>query len=765
MFSNKLKGVIIILIAFFVSAIVFPLEISADPGWLDGWDNRRIFIIDNSQNENDLTDYQILLEVNTEELISSGEMKNDCGDIRVADSDETTLLPYWVVPSTCNSTSTEIWVKIPSILTFSAERIYMYFGNDSAVDAGVMWDNLDHIGIQDGVFDYNLVNIHHNLGVDSFIYHSCILKTNGNVECRGDNTYGQSDSYTEGDATAVTTGMYHTCVLKENGNVDCYGWNHVGQANNYSGGDAVGITAGDYHSCALKSNGNVECWGWDSFGIDNNYTGGDALLVSAGYYHTCVVKESGNVECWGLDEDGETADYAGGDAIEVSGGKFYTCVLKSNGNTECYGNNSHGQADNYTGGDAISVSTGRKHTCVVKPNGTVYCYGSPQDGASTAYLQGDAVGVNASDYFTCVLRAGENVYCYGWNEYGQAEDYTGGDAINPSKEHTEPEPTIAEFVSCGEHNVWGHAWSENIGWVSFSCENSTEDEVTNYGVDISGETGVFSGYAWSENIGWISFNEADLISCPSGACEASVQTTEPYNVSGWARALNYGSGWDGWIHLRGTAQDSSEYGVSLNYETGELEGWAWGGDVVCWLSFNCIDGGFQEDSEGTYCGPCKACDADGNCIDDFIDDCSTLGSWEYGCIDEDLVCMGTGSGHYLMWPRKKDGPGLKDPFSTEWGLDGSISSCVGQGSAYPACHYCDTLDWKGYNDWYLPTFSQLYHQIYSPTGRDYIEYYNNTYWSSSPEDNRSAYEVRSYDRYISASDRQYDRAVRCIREE
>jgi alpha-tubulin suppressor-like RCC1 family protein len=36
----------------------------------------------------------------------------------------------------------------------------------------------------------------------------------------------------------VAAGGYHTCVLKSNGNLDCYGDNNFGQANDYTGGDA-----------------------------------------------------------------------------------------------------------------------------------------------------------------------------------------------------------------------------------------------------------------------------------------------------------------------------------------------------------------------------------------------------------------------------------------------------------------------------------------------------------------------------------------------
>jgi len=127
-------------------------------------------------------------------------------------------------------------------------------------------------------------------------------------------------------------------------------------------------------------------------------------------------------------------------------------------------------------------------------------------------------------------------------------------------------------------NVFGYAWSENIGWISF---NSTSGGGSiSYGVNI-GSDGIFSGYAWSENIGWISFNQSQLSGCPSGTCRAEVNLSN-YEVSGWAKASAYGDGWDGWIRLRG-----SNYGVKINDATQEFEGWAWGDVVVGWISFNC----------------------------------------------------------------------------------------------------------------------------------------------------------------------------------
>ncbi|MDD5031678.1 MAG: hypothetical protein PHR36_01380, partial [Patescibacteria group bacterium] len=59
--------------------------------------------------------------------------------------------------------------------------------------------------------------------------------------------------------------------------------------------------------------------------------------------------------------------------------------------------------------------------------------------------------------------------------------------------------------AASDNNVTGYAWSENIGWISFSCSNDNSCLTVDYGVAVDPATGNISGYAWSENIGWISF--------------------------------------------------------------------------------------------------------------------------------------------------------------------------------------------------------------------------------------------------------------------
>lgn len=150
---------------------------------------------------------------------------------------------------------------------------------------------------------------------------------------------------------------------------------------------------------------------------------------------------------------------------------------------------------------------------------------------------------------------------------------------------------LASFIFIPFHtlattgNVSGWAISDNIGWISFN--SSTGGGATNYGVNIETAVGNISnvtGMAWSDNIGWIDFNPAGPFPSigPNHSAQINISNAE---FSGWARALAHGGGWDGWISMRGTTPD---YGVWLDIvpNPNELRGFAWGGDVMGWITFN-----------------------------------------------------------------------------------------------------------------------------------------------------------------------------------
>lgn len=78
-----------------------------------------------------LTNYDIVFTVDTATPISQGKMQGDCGDIRVKDSDGTTNLTYWI-ESGCNTTSTQIWARVPSIPNGGKTISIQYHGESVA---------------------------------------------------------------------------------------------------------------------------------------------------------------------------------------------------------------------------------------------------------------------------------------------------------------------------------------------------------------------------------------------------------------------------------------------------------------------------------------------------------------------------------------------------------------------------------------------------------------------------------------------------------
>ncbi|MFC1802134.1 hypothetical protein ACFLY7_01710 [Patescibacteria group bacterium] len=162
---------------------------------------------------------------------------------------------------------------------------------------------------------------------------------------------------------------------------------------------------------------------------------------------------------------------------------------------------------------------------------------------------------------------------------------------------------VSVRANLADNNVYGYAWSENIGWVSFNCVNDNSclaNGGVDYGVNID-SGGWLSGYAWNDNVGWISFGNTvggdyDLVDCPTtleGICGSKLYGDNP--LKGWAKVLSaddeQSGGWDGWISFDcATAGScgggSTSYGVTLISGEKYFNGYAWGSEVVGWMSFS-----------------------------------------------------------------------------------------------------------------------------------------------------------------------------------
>jgi hypothetical protein len=103
------------------------------PWWNASWFYRRPITINNTQNSNTLTDYQVAIN-----LTYSSNMQPDFSDIRFtwynSTSDTETEIPYWI-ESKVNSQWAYVWVKVIQIPASSTATIYVYYGNTSVVNS------------------------------------------------------------------------------------------------------------------------------------------------------------------------------------------------------------------------------------------------------------------------------------------------------------------------------------------------------------------------------------------------------------------------------------------------------------------------------------------------------------------------------------------------------------------------------------------------------------------------------------------------------
>jgi hypothetical protein len=111
---------------------------SAYAPWFDlGWKYRKPVTIDNTAGPSALKDYQLMIPLNTQELISAGKMRSDCGDARFTDSDGTTELNYSM------EDKSNFWVRVPNIPSGSTTVIYFYYGNLTASSASNATNTFD----------------------------------------------------------------------------------------------------------------------------------------------------------------------------------------------------------------------------------------------------------------------------------------------------------------------------------------------------------------------------------------------------------------------------------------------------------------------------------------------------------------------------------------------------------------------------------------------------------------------------------------------
>lgn len=98
--------------------------------WYDAaWSYRRALTVTNS-NASALTQFQVQVTLTSSNFDFTVPL-TDGSDLRVTDSDQVTLIPYWIQSYDHVAQTATIWVRVPSIGASTTHTLYLYYGNAS----------------------------------------------------------------------------------------------------------------------------------------------------------------------------------------------------------------------------------------------------------------------------------------------------------------------------------------------------------------------------------------------------------------------------------------------------------------------------------------------------------------------------------------------------------------------------------------------------------------------------------------------------------
>ncbi len=284
--------------------------------------------------------------------------------------------------------------------------------------------------------------------------HTCVLNTEGEVRCFGDNEYGTLGNGTIGyetstaepspvhnmpeRVTALTAGVNHTCAALESGGVKCWGDNSSGQlgrghSSNFDSNSDISIPeyvinlhekvvhmdANWWHTCAVTETSETVCWGdslWGAVGVvGGEWEGGveegipfrptvpldNIVQVSTGETFSCALNKSGSVVCWSVDEGLGIL----GPAI-ANGSIYHEVPLESPG---------------------TYIGSGTAHSCVSTADGRVFCWGDNEHGelgdgsggyVMTADIPGkNIVAVDTGGLYNCAIDNNARAICWATETY------------------------------------------------------------------------------------------------------------------------------------------------------------------------------------------------------------------------------------------------------------------------------------------------------------------------------------------------------------
>ena len=172
----------VLIFASVAICLLFLTSTASASWWNVNWKYRREITITNVNGT--LTDYQILVELNSTNFNFSHAQENG-SDIRFVASDDETLLNHWIEVWNSTNQSAKIWVNVSEVT--EGTKIFMYYGNENASDASDV--NSTFIRVIDGVvgawhFDEGSGNIAHDTsgeGNDGTLYDGNTTNDDGNT--------------------------------------------------------------------------------------------------------------------------------------------------------------------------------------------------------------------------------------------------------------------------------------------------------------------------------------------------------------------------------------------------------------------------------------------------------------------------------------------------------------------------------------------------------------------------------------------------------
>jgi hypothetical protein len=112
-----------------------PIDGGDCEGWLEGFGWRRMVDVGPAVDGTGAA-FTTQLTVDTEGLIASGELAPDCRDLRIAMAPTcTATLAHWVAPHTCDTATTQVWIRVPALAAGESVRFAVYGGQPSATSS------------------------------------------------------------------------------------------------------------------------------------------------------------------------------------------------------------------------------------------------------------------------------------------------------------------------------------------------------------------------------------------------------------------------------------------------------------------------------------------------------------------------------------------------------------------------------------------------------------------------------------------------------